>query len=90
MKDHKFFTRVEAPYEYKIIFNKQKLLYVVLLAPVLFDFQQKGRYCLIGSEVNEYNAVVGAARQAEEAARNASTIYHFNHYPGQDGYQPWP
>jgi hypothetical protein len=58
MKEHKFLRSAEPPYKYKLIFNKEDPLYVVLPAPVLFDFQQKGRYCLTESEVNEYNAAV--------------------------------
>ena len=60
-------------------------MYVALPAPALFDFQNKHRYFLHESEVHEYKAPVEAAHQAEEAAQNASTSYHFDYYPGQ----PW-
>lgn len=68
MCEHKFLKQDTRTYEYNLIFNKYDPVYVVLPAPALFDFQNKGRYSLIKSEVQEYNATVEAARQAEKAS----------------------
>jgi hypothetical protein len=82
MREHRFLKRNARGYEYNLVFNKYHSLYVALPALALFDFQNKQRHFLHESEVHEYNAAVEAARQAEEAAQNPSTSYHFNHYLG--------
>jgi hypothetical protein len=85
MQNHEFIKRNTHRYDYNLIFDKYCSVFVVLPAPVLFDFQNKQRYFLHENEVHEYNAAVEAARLAEEVAQNASTSYHFDYYPGQ----PW-
>jgi hypothetical protein len=85
MQNHEFIKRNTQRYDYNLIFDKYRFVFVVLPAPALFDFQNKQRYSLSESEVHEYNAVVEAARLAEEAAQSASMSYHFDYYPGQ----PW-
>jgi hypothetical protein len=85
MREHKFLKRDAHGYEYNLVFDKYRSVYVALPAPALFDFQNKQRYSLSESEVHEYNAAVEATRRAEGVAQNASTSYHFDYYPGQ----PW-
>ena len=83
MREHKFLKCNAQEYEYNLIFNKSRSVYVVLPAPALFNYQNRQRYYLLESEVHEYKAAVEAAHLAEEATQNASTSYHFDYYPDQ-------
>ena len=81
MHSHEYIVNRARGYEYNLTFGKYTPMPVTLPTPALFDFQARQHYYVLEEEVREYNATVEATRLAEEAARNASTSYHFNHFP---------
>ena len=64
---HQFVERNEPPLQYRLIFDRCHAVNIVLPAPTLFDFQEKGRHYITREEADEYE------RREEAARRHAAT-----------------
>ena len=70
MVNHHFLRRNEQYLHYRLIYNRHNVVHVTLPAPLLFDYQAKGRYVVTREEAAEHEGRTEAARQhaaAEEA-----------------------
>ena len=75
MVNHQFLRRNEQFLHYRLIYNRRNVVHVTLPAPLLFDYQAKGRYVLTREEAAKHEGRVEAARQhaaAQEAIAAAS------------------
>ena len=76
---------------YRLIFDRQHSVHIILPAPAFFNFQENGRYFITREEANEYERKMEAARlqvaalQAVAAASQYNPSYDFGYPPGQ----PW-
>ena len=92
MVSHHFLERNEQYLQYLLIFDRRRAVHITLPAPVIFDYQAKGRYVITREEANEYERRTEAARRcvvAQEAMAAASQYdpsYNFGYQPGY----PWP
>ena len=91
MVRHQFVERNEQFLQYRLIFDKRRIVHVALPAPGFFDFQAKRRYIITREEANEYERstqearLQAAAREAVAAASQYDPSYNFGYPPGQ----PW-
>ena len=75
MVNHHFLRRNEQFLHYRLIYNRRNVIHVTLPAPLLFDYQAKGRYVVTREEADEHEGRAEAARQhaaAQEAVPAAS------------------
>ena len=92
MVKHHFILRNEQFLQYRLIFDRHRVVHITLPAPAFFDYQAKGRYVITKEEANEYERRTEAARRhaaAHEAMAAASQYdpsYNFGYQPGY----PWP
>ena len=63
MVNHHFIVRNEQFLQYRLIFDKRRVVHITLPAPALFDYQAKGRYVITKEEANEYERRMEAARR---------------------------
>ena len=91
MTSHRFIERDDQTLKYRLIFNRQHAIPIVLPAPTLFDFQEKGRHYITREEAEEYRRWAEIAR-LQAAAHDAMTAesqydpgYNFGYPPGH----PW-
>ena len=88
---HQFVERNESPLQYRLIFDKRRVVRITLPAPAFFDYQAKWRYIITREEVDEYERRVEAARRhtaAQEAITAAAQYdpsYNYGYPPGH----PW-
>ena len=89
MVRYQFLERNEHSLQYRLIFDRWRVVHITLPAPAFFNFQVNGRYFITREEANEYERVVEAAR-LQEAARQALTAaaqynpnYDSRYHPGQ-------
>jgi hypothetical protein len=54
MESFQFLERSELPFQYRLIFDRQHIVYVTLPAPTFFDFQVKQRYFILREEADDY------------------------------------
>ena len=92
MVHHQFVERNESPLQYRLIFDRRRVVHITLPAPAFFDYQAKGRYVVTREEAAEYERGVEAARQhaAAQEAIAAASQYDPNYYYGYPPGQPWP
>ena len=89
---HQFVERNDQFLQYRLIFDRRRIVHVALPAPGFFDFQAKRRYIITREEANEYErrteaaCLQAAAHQAVAAASQYDPSYNFGYLPGQ----PWP
>ena len=91
MVQHHFLRRNEQFLQYRLIFDRRNPVHVTLPAPLLFDYQAKGRYVVTREEAAEHEGRAEAARQhaaAQEAFAAASQYDPSYNYRYQPGY-PW-
>ena len=62
MVHHQFVERNESPPQYRLIFDRRRVVHVALPAPAFFDSQAKRRYIITREEADEYERRVEAAR----------------------------
>ena len=62
MVNHNFLRRNEQFPHYRLIYNRRNVVHVTLPAPLLFDYQAKGRYVVTREEAAEHEGRVEAAR----------------------------
>ena len=92
MVRYQFLERCELPFQYRLIFDRSRVVPFTLPAPSFFDFQVKQRYFITREEANEYERaretarLHEAARQAVAAAIEYNPNYNSGFYLGQ----PWP
>ena len=70
-----FLGRNEQFLQYRLIYDRRNVVHVTLPAPLLFDYQAKGRYVVTREEAAEHEGRAEAARQhaaAQEAFAAAS------------------
>ena len=75
MVSHHFLERNEQFLQYRLIFDRRSVVHVTLPAPLLFDYQEKGRYVVTREEAAEHERRAEAARRhtaAQEAVAAAS------------------
>ena len=75
MVHHHFLKRNEQFLQYRLIFDRHSAVHVTLPAPLLFDYQAKGRYVVTREEAAEHEGRAEAARRhaaAQEAFAAAS------------------
>ena len=48
MVNHHFLRRSEQFLQYQLIYDRRNIVHVTLPAPLLFDYQEKGRYVVTG------------------------------------------
>ena len=75
MVQHHFLKRNEQFLQYRLIYDRRNAVHVTLPAPLLFDYQEKGRYVVTREEAAEHEGRAEAARQhaaAQEAFAAAS------------------
>ena len=92
MVGHHFLERNEQFLQYRLIFDRRRVVHITLPAPSLFDCQAKGRYVITREEANEYERRTEAARRhvaAQEAMAAASQYDPSYNFGYQSGY-PWP
>ena len=88
MMSHRFIEWDNQTLKYRLIFNRQHAIPIVLPAPTLFNFQEKGRYTITMEEANAYHNMTEAARlraaaqQAATAASQYDPNYNFG-YPSR-------
>ena len=87
-----FVERNEQSLQYRLIFDRRRVVHIILLAPTFFDFQAKRRYVITREEANEYERREEAARHHTSAqqAIAAASQYDPNYYYGYPPGQPWP
>ena len=91
MVRHLFLVWNEQFIQYRIIFDRRRVVHVTLPAPSLFDYQAKRRYVVNREEAPEHERSAEAARQhaaTQEALAVASQYdpgYNFGYQPGY----PW-
>ena len=91
MVNHHFLSRNEQFLHYRLIYNRRNVVHVTLPAPLLLDYQAKGRYVVPREEAAEQEGRAEAARQhaaAQEAVAAASQYdpsYNYGYQPGG----PW-
>ena len=91
MVQRHFLKRNEQFLQYRLIFDRHSAVHVTLPAPLLFDYQEKGRYVVTREEAAEHERRAEAARPhaaAQEALASASQYdpgYNFRYQPGY----PW-
>ena len=92
MFSHQFIERTGPPYQYRLIFNRRRVVRVALPAPTFFDFQARGRYIITREEADEYGRRAEAARHhaAAQEAIAAASQYDPNYYYGYPPGQLWP
>ena len=91
MVQHHFLKRNEQFLQYRLIYDRRNTVHVTLPAPLLFDYQAKGRYVVTREEAAEHEGRAEAARQhaaAREAFAAASQYNPSYNYGYQPGY-PW-
>ena len=89
MVHHHFLKRNEQFMQYRLIYDRRNTVHVTLPAPLLFDYQAKGRYVVTSEEAAEHEGTAGAARQhaaAQEAFAAASQYDPSCNYGYQPGY----
>ena len=92
MTSHRFIEWDDQTLKYRLIFNRQHAIPIVLPAPTLFNFQEKGRYTITMEEANVYYNMIEAAR-LRAAARHAvaaASQYNPNYDFGYPSGQYWP
>ena len=91
MVHHQFVERNESPLEYRLIFDRRRVVHIILPAPAFFDHQEKGRYVITKEEVDEYERRAEAARRpaATQEAIAAASQYDPSYYYGYPPGQPW-
>ena len=75
MVHHQYVERSESPLQYRLIFDRHRVVHITLPAPAFFDHQAKGRYTITREEADEYERRAEAARRhtaAQEAIAAAS------------------
>ena len=91
MVHHQFVERNESPLQYRLIFDRRRVVRITLPAPAFFDYQAKGRHFITREEADEYERRAEAARRhaaAQEVIAAASQYdpgYNFGYLPGH----PW-
>ena len=86
MVHHQFVERNEQFLQYRLIFDKRRIVHVALPAPGFFDFQAKRRYIITREEANEYERRTEAAR-LQAAAHEA--IAATSQYDPSYNFDPW-
>ena len=66
MVHHHFVERNKSPLQYRLIFDRRRVVHITLPARAFFDHQAKGRYVITREETDEYE------RRAEAARRHAA------------------
>ena len=72
---HQFVERTEPPLQYRLIFDRRRVVHIALPAPTFFDSQAKRRYIITREEADEYERGVEAAQRraaAQQAVAAAS------------------
>ena len=88
MVHHQVVERNEPPLQYRLIFDRRHTVNIVLPAPTLFDFQEKGRHYITREEAEEYKRraeiarLQAAAHDAMTAASQYDPNYNFGYPPG--------
>ena len=75
MASHRFIEWDNQTLKYRLIFNRQHAIPIVLPAPTLFNFQENGRYTITMEEANAYYNMTEAIRvraAAQHAVADAS------------------
>ena len=92
MVHRQFIERNESPLQYRLIFDRRRVVHITLPAPTFFDHQAKGRYTITREEADEYERRAGVARRHAPAqqAIAAASQYDPNYYYGYPPGQPWP
>ena len=92
MVHHQFVERNESPLQYRLIFDKRRVVRITLPVPAFFYYQTKGRYVITREEVDEYERRAEAVRRhaAAQEAIAAASQYDPNFYYGYPPGQPWP
>ena len=73
MVHHQVVERNEPPLQYRLIFDRRHAVNIVLPAPTLFDYQEKGRHYITREEAEEYKRRAEIAR-LKAAAHDAMTV----------------
>ena len=89
---HQFLERNEQSLEYRLIFDRRRVVHIALPAPALFDSQAKRRHIITREEADEYERREEATRRhaAAQQAIAAALQYDPNYYYGYPPRQPWP
>ena len=92
MVRYQFLERNEQFLQYRLIFDRRRVVHIALPASAFFNFQVNRIYFITREEANEYErtSVVArlqeVARQAVAAAAQYNPNYDFGYNPGQS----WP
>ena len=91
MFSHQFIERTGPPYQYRLIFDRRRVVRVALPAPTFFDFQARGRYIITREEADEYERRAEAARRhaAAQEAIAATSQYDPSYTYGYPPCHPW-
>ena len=84
MVHHQFVERNESPLQYRLIFDRRRVVRITLPAPAFFDYQARGGYTITREETARRHAA------AQEAIAAASQYDPNNYYYGYQLGQPWP
>ena len=93
MVHHQFVERNESPLQYRLIFDRRRVVRITLPTPAFFDYQARGGYTITREEVDEYERREEAARHhaaAQQVIAVASQYDLNNYYYGYQPGQPWP
>ena len=92
MVSHQFVERTKPPLQYRLIFDRHRVVHIALPAPAFFDSQAKRRYIITREEADEYERRAEAARRhaAAREAIDAASQYDPNYYFGYPPGQLWP
>ena len=91
MVSHQFVERTESPLQYRLIFDRRRVVHIALPAPAFFDSQTKQRYIITREEADEYERRVEAARlhATAQAAIAAASHYDPSYTYGYPPGHPW-
>ena len=91
MVRHQFVERNESPLQYRLIFDRHRVVRITLPTPAFFDYQAKGRHFITREEADEYERRAEAARRhaAAQEAITASAQYDPSYNYGYLRGYPW-
>ena len=82
MIHHQFVDRNESPLQYRLIFDRYRVVRITLPAPAFFDYQARGGYTITREVADEYERREEAARRHAAAQQEiaAASQYDPNNY----------
>ena len=75
---HHFVERNESPLQYRLVFDKHRVVHITLPAPAFFDYQARGGYTITREETDEYERRKGSIWLTRGGVNRQLTIFSFS------------